>query len=547
MKKIYVLLYAAAVAMSASAQQLPNAGFEEGWAACTPWTSVGNEKTNGETPAPWVISQVIGMKGTGATTVGVKAEGYNSATAVQLTNTPNPYMDSQIVPGYVSFGTSWSTAKVVFLGGIKPTEMDGGAFGGLDFTYRPDAVQFMYKSNSESSTVVAYSWKGHWTQADVPGEIKLLSSPSTATMIDRDRNILGMETPTGGAVTKDADAALIAKYVGTIGVAANWTKYQHELEYLSDATPAKFNLVLSAGDYFNSTPVKDLSLTVDDVKLIYYSRLDKITVAGTDVPGFASDTYDYDLSSVKCPDAEDIVCTIKGKGHTAETFVSVDKAKGTATVTVSTPGEAYTDEDGEFKHVYHLQFAADSEPVTGNPKIFEGTLTISMMGSDIPTGDTKYEVHLTDNGDGTCDLRLPNFQLAMGGGDPMPLGDITVENVTMTVSGNTTTYTGHKDDLTLGDGENLVIVADVDCDGTETDGKLVMNINVGWKMDADTTVPIMVVFNGEHVGTSAVIDIEVSPEDAPVEYYDLNGRLLLNPEHGLVIRRQGNKVTKVIL
>ncbi len=544
MKKIYTFISAVAVALAASAQQLPNAGFEEGWAACTPWTSAGNTKTNGETPAPWVISQVIGMGGTGATTVGLKAEGYNSASAVQLTNTANKYMTSQIVPGYVSFGTSWSTSKVVFTPTFGPTEMDGGAFGGLDFTYRPDAVQFMYKSNSESSMVVAYSWKGQYSQENVPGDIKLGQDPTPCTMYDRDRNILGMETATGGAVTKSDDAEPIAKYIGTIGVAADWTKYQHELEYLSDATPAKFNLVLSAGDYFNNAPVKDLSLTVDDVKLIYYSRLANITVGGVAVPNFASDTYDYDLSSVKCPDVKDIVCTVKGNGKTAQTFVSVDKAKGTATVTVSTPGEAYTDEDGEFKHVYHLQFAADPEVETGDPKIFEGTLTISMGGNVIPTGDTKYEVYLTDNGNGTCNLRLPNFQLAIGGAEPMQLGDITVENVVMTVAGNTTTYTGHKDDLSLGEGS---IIADVDCNGTETDGKLTMNIDVDWKMDATTVLPIKVVFNGEHVGASAVTDIEVSGEDAPVEYYDLSGRRILNPEHGLVIRRQGNKVTKVIL
>ena len=556
MKKLYVLLSAAAVAVSASAQQLPNAGFEEGWAPLAPWTSTGNTKTEpsigDKTPlescAPWVISNVIGMEGLGATLVGKKAEGYNSATSVQLTNTPNPFMEAQIVPGYMSFGTSWSTASVEFsFSGITPTKTDGGAFGGLDFAYRPDAVQFMYKSNSESSTIAAYSWKGQWSQADVPGNIVMAStgSPTTATMIDRDRNILGMETPQGGAVTKSDDAELIAKYVGTIGTAAEWTKYQHDLEYLSDAAPAKFNLVFSAGDYFSTTPVKDLSLTVDDVKLIYYSRLDAITVGGVAVPGFASDTYDYDLSSVKCPDAEDIVCTLKGKGHTAQAFVSVDKAKGTAAVTVFCPSEAYADEDGEFKHVYHLQFAADAEPVTGDPKIFEGTLDINLAGSPIDTNGAKYEVHLIDNGNGTCDLRLPNFQLALvPGGDPLPLGDISVENVAMTTSGNATDYSGTKENLSLASG---AIIADVKCSGTETDGKLVMTINVDWKQDGGGVIPILVVFNGTHVGTTGVIDVEISDTEAPVEYYDLNGRRLHNPERGIVIRRQGNKVSKVIL
>ena len=38
------------------------------------------------------------------------------------------------------------------------------------------------------------------------------------------------------------------------------------------------------------------------------------------------------------------------------------------------------------------------------------------------------------------------------------------------------------------------------------------------------------------------VDIE-----APVEYYNLQGVRVMNPNNGLYIKRQGNKVTKVIL
>ncbi len=46
---------------------------------------------------------------------------------------------------------------------------------------------------------------------------------------------------------------------------------------------------------------------------------------------------------------------------------------------------------------------------------------------------------------------------------------------------------------------------------------------------------------------TGVADIEAADENAPVEYYNLHGVRVANPEKGLYIRRQGNNVTKVIL
>lgn len=48
-------------------------------------------------------------------------------------------------------------------------------------------------------------------------------------------------------------------------------------------------------------------------------------------------------------------------------------------------------------------------------------------------------------------------------------------------------------------------------------------------------------------GTSTGIDGIVADENAPVEYYNLQGIRVENPENGIFIRRQGNKTTKVAL
>lgn len=47
--------------------------------------------------------------------------------------------------------------------------------------------------------------------------------------------------------------------------------------------------------------------------------------------------------------------------------------------------------------------------------------------------------------------------------------------------------------------------------------------------------------------TTAIDEIGVDGVEAPVEYYNVQGIRVENPEHGLYIKRQGNKVSKVIL
>ncbi len=47
--------------------------------------------------------------------------------------------------------------------------------------------------------------------------------------------------------------------------------------------------------------------------------------------------------------------------------------------------------------------------------------------------------------------------------------------------------------------------------------------------------------------TTGIEDIDIESENAPVEYFNLQGIKVDNPTNGLYIRRQGNKVTKVAI
>ena len=478
MKVFYKTLFGAMLisplAGNVYAQQQPaNPGFEEAWTDCIPWTFYQNEGYFGQpsecvtgiNPTGWCISNVSGMvslyegvpNGLGATVVGDSVEGYNSKYAAKLVNTPNPFMAEQIVPAYLTLGKSWSTANPTmdFSEGFKIliNNSDGGSFGGVQFNERPTGIEFMYKRSrgedkpAEKSTVVAYLWKGHWTQKDVPAIIYMAGEPYKTDMIDRDRCVLGMsmEGCQGGEVTKTDDAELIAVINAEITEdASEWTKFSATFDYKSDATPEMLNIIIAAGDYFGGADVvgKDITIIVDDVKLTYGSA-----------------------SAVSYP----------------------------------------------------------------------GYLNVEMAGQKIAENQPST-IEITSTGDNTCTFLLPNLVLSMGGSD-MPLGDIVVENVSVTDEAGVSTYAGEVKNMQLLGG---AIVADVKVNGTISGGKVNMVIDVLW---GDT--PINVTFTSE---TSAISSINAD-NDAPVEYFNLQG-IRVNADSmapGIYVKRQGNSVSKVLV
>ena len=589
MKKIYAITaaLAAAGALTANAQQLPNVGFEEDWVDSKPWTSLSTENgptlkdgnamgttTFGLQPAGWCASNVLGIvsyreagddgfgtsweagyAGLGTTEIIAKAEGNGSATAVSLTNTANPFMSTQIVPAYLTLGTTWSTSYVDFMT-FSPVGTDGGSFGGVTCASKPDALQFYYKRSNtpanpddptikpEASTVVAYLWKGTWTQKDVPGDIQMAQASLTKTdMINRDRNILGMETSEGGDVTKSDDAELIAKLVTSLDEEkADWTKFEMPLEYLSNATPEMINIVISAGDYFGGASVvgKGNNITVDDVKLLYYSRLKSLKLGEMSFP-LEDGKYDYELP-MAMPGVEALAnfsYELIGKGAK---LAMMPLAANKVQLTVSNDGE---DIDGLNQHVYTLTFAeAQNDPVTpaGEAKTYSGKLTVNMMGDDI-VKDQDATIEITPISETTCDFKLPNFAIDLGSG-PMVLGDIEIKSVQMTPEENAVRYVGHVDHLMLMGG---ALDATVDLDGKIYDnGAIDMNIPVLWNMDAETQIPIGVTFKAA-AGEDAIDSVLIDNTEAPVEFFNLNGVRVDNPSNGLYIRRQGNSVTKVLV
>ena len=379
MKKIYTSALAMALLCgTAYGQQLPNADFEGAWSTCQPWTGGEGAYDIGQNPANWCISHVMGITkketvifvpvaaGTGAKAMGENVAGYNgSNSAVKMTNGETGAMGiNRVVPGYLTLGTTWSTAQ-----GTKTATHDGGTWGGVDFSNRPDGFEFMYKreyasadATSEEASFIMYLWKGSASQASVPVTITASASPVKKTMDNRDRNILYKDeaTTTGGAITYSDDFELIAKAIITeAGAVSDWTKKTVELEYLSTSAPSMANLIFAANNYFSTAEATNgNSLTVDDVRLLYYSRLASVKVNGVELDGFDSNTFEYNLTETEYPGEGAVEVATLGNSGSAISSISYDEENYRVVITVTNTNVGGTDVDGEATHTYTIQFAA---------------------------------------------------------------------------------------------------------------------------------------------------------------------------------------------
>ena len=317
------------------------------------------------TPNDWCIGNVTGLNGLGATVVGKKhifnAEAETPDYAVTLTNTANPMMPTQIVPGYMTLGTSWATASLADL----KNSADGGAFGGIAFKGKPDAIQFDYMRThgeanpTENATVVAYLWKGEYKQADVPGET---GGSSKVTMYGRDRNILGIDTNQGGKVSKSEDAACVASIVksiegdqtdalATMVVDLNYGEFAG-----TDVQPDSLNIIFAANDYFGDRNKMGVgnSLTVDNIKFIYRHGIKNAMINGKEI-AFADDNT---ATTTETYDETKFSFTKVGEGATVTK--SYNGETGVLTIRVDAQDVKF---NPEATTTYTIQFALVPEAI----------------------------------------------------------------------------------------------------------------------------------------------------------------------------------------
>lgn len=437
MKKLYSLLLLA-TALTANAQQV-NGDFDSEWEKCYPWVAGSYITTaRGEQPQGWRGSNINGADGSYAKDKCViESTGHNGVgKAVTIQN--QKVAGSNWCPGYLTLGTPWNTAESMFA-----YNKDGGTWGGKAFTYKPDAIKFYYKWNmtkTGKASFIGYLWNGTFKQKEVPANTTL-GVATKVTMEDRDRNVLNMPTPQGGDVTEKG--TLIASYEEYISSSAtDWTSKTIKFNYKNTAeVPEKINIIFASTEYFNSTVVKaENPLIIDDVTLVYYKHLSKLTINGSTPSDFVGDETADNTNKVSI-DARSTKYTdgcVKAEvaGVAAKTATSYNEETGLFTITV-------TAGDGEQK-VYEIQFADPNVPEE-NVKTYTNDLSVYVYGRT--TEPEQNSINLIESS-GHYSLELKNFIL----GGIQPIGNIKVTN--LDVEGKVYT-TSQKIQITKGDDPNF--------------------------------------------------------------------------------------------
>ncbi len=265
--------------MTMVAQQVSNSDFED-WSGKT---------FDGEAqPKGWNASNVeqVGMKFNFAhKETGHGNKGYclmvqdQDVGAMGITETS---------PGYFSLGHAW-----VYLPSIAQiSQASAGTYGGISWTYRPDSMSVWIKRtgsnwSKEDFYLLYYSWTGTAKSNRYKGKNGSCSTTDTFTDEESDvRQALdGNECGTNQKATQVAEGMWRerAQY-------GQWTNIRVPIYYMNNSTPQKMNIIFSASNYPNFRANDGLytgnSLYVDDVELIYSSKIQKLYIDDVEWKGF---------------------------------------------------------------------------------------------------------------------------------------------------------------------------------------------------------------------------------------------------------------------
>ena len=366
MKKIYsALLMAILVCMAThvTAQQVPNPGFED-------WSG---EKYDGQDqPKDWYASNVtqVGFNFNFAH----REAGHSGSYSMMVQDTEVGAMGiTETSPGYFALGHPWTHLPSI----TEINKATAGTYGGISFKYRPDSMSVWIKrtgdnTDKEDFYLLYYAWSGTAKSSKYKGKNGNCTSYS-ATDEESDIRLALNANECGTDQKANQIAEGMWRERKTYG---EWTNIRVPIYYFNNDVPTMMNIIFSASNYPNFRANSGLyvgnSLYVDDVELIYSSKIDKLYIGGKEWKGFDPNSteeqiYSLGRSATSIPEIK----AVRGVGQ-------LTNAKGT---TITLPGRelsgneisisqgaidgapttiTVTSEDGKSTTTYQIKFAREA-------------------------------------------------------------------------------------------------------------------------------------------------------------------------------------------
>lgn len=296
-RRITVAAAALLFTLALSAQQVPNAGFED-------WSGAafdGNIQ-----PASWNASNVtqFGFKfnfahreagHTGSYSMMVQDQDIGAAGITETS------------PGYVSLGVPWVYIESL----TKVSQATAGDAGGINWTYRPDTMAVWIRrtgnnTDKEDFHLLYYSWIGTAQSSKYKGKN---GNCTSVTKQDEESDV--RQATNANECGTDTKATQVAEgWLRTRATYNNWTLIKVPIYYMNNSAPQKMNIIFSASNYPNFRANSGLydgnSLYVDDVQMIYSSKIQHLYIDGKEWLGFdpnntGEQTYSLGQSATAVP------------------------------------------------------------------------------------------------------------------------------------------------------------------------------------------------------------------------------------------------------
>ena len=314
MKKIYLknLLLSIFIVLGISAafaQQVPNPDFED-------WSGAafdGNAQ-----PKSWNASNVtqFGFKFNFAH----KEAGHTGSASMMVRDQEVGAAGiTEVSPGYFSLGQPWVYVKDL----TSVNQATAGTSGGITWKYRPDTMSVWIKRTGANVTkedfyLLYYAWSGTAKGSSYKGK----NGGCTSVSHTNEESDIRLALDGNECTTDQAGNQIAEGMWREMKEYGSWTNIRVPIYYFNDDVPTMMNIIFSASNYPNFRANSGLyngnSLYIDDVEMIYSSKIQKLYINGREWKGFNPNTTEEQVYSL---------------GRTATTLPAIEAMRGAGTLT----------------------------------------------------------------------------------------------------------------------------------------------------------------------------------------------------------------------